>query len=656
MTKRPESTVALTDAATLRVAPKDSTPSTVQPLGGPLDADGGDRYETLGILGEGGMGVVYLCRDARIGRHVALKVLQPGEGSHSASRERFQREARVQGQLEHPSIVPVYDVGVRSEGSAFFTMKRLRGLTLAEVIAKLETGDAGAVEAYPPRRLLAIFSQVVQAVAFAHARGVIHRDLKPGNVMLGAFGEVYVLDWGLAKIQSERDSTPPPTRLSAPDASASSLRIEDQGSIPTLAGEILGTPGYMAPEQIEGDAQAIGVETDIYALGAILFEILTLSPLHQGGSAVEILASTLAGDEARPSQRAPDRVIPPELDDICVRATRLEPAERFSSASELHRLVERYLDGARDLVRRREIAHEHVERAQRAVGSLDAQIELDPEARADAMRHLGLALSVDPGNEEAVAALTRILMTVPRRVSPELRAEYEQRRAPTERALREATPLAFTLWAACTLIVLVMGIRDLGAFLLPFGLQVALAVIAWAWTRRPLSTPPPTLLLLVLSTTSIAATSAWMGWAVLMPCLAILNALGFLLARPARARWILVVSAVGLVVPVALEALGVTAPSYEFRDGTLVILPRMTHLPPTLTASILLLSNVVLVLLPGLLVARVSRRLTSAEEQIFMLNWNLQHMLPDAVRGAMTGSAPSSIRQPTVDAGELRGP
>src|SRR5262249_17994332 len=153
---------------------------------------------------EGGMGRVGLCKDVRIGREVAMKMLRK-EAASADARMRFEREARVQGQLEHPAIVPVYDLGVRPDGTPSFTMRRLHGETLAAIMDAVRRGGPAAAAAYPRRRLLAAYSRVCLAVAFANSRGVLHRDLKPGNIMLGDFGEVYLLDWGLAKLIGAAD-------------------------------------------------------------------------------------------------------------------------------------------------------------------------------------------------------------------------------------------------------------------------------------------------------------------------------------------------------------------------------------------------------------------------------------------------------------------
>ncbi|MBM4357203.1 MAG: serine/threonine protein kinase [Deltaproteobacteria bacterium] len=212
------------------------------------------RYQPRGLLGEGGMGEVRLARDKVVGRDVAIKTMRPEV--EEFARDRFLREARVQGQLEHPAIVPIYDLGLTEEQRLFFTMKRLRGESLETVLGKLAFDEPEAVAKYPLRRLLAAFVQVALALEYAHRRGVLHRDLKPANVMLGDFGEVYVIDWGLARL-----------RFSGEDDISGGPDPAERGKGETLAGSGLGTPGYMAPEQAAGALELLDGRTDVYGLG-----------------------------------------------------------------------------------------------------------------------------------------------------------------------------------------------------------------------------------------------------------------------------------------------------------------------------------------------------------------------------------------------------
>jgi serine/threonine-protein kinase len=302
------------------------------------------RYTLGKVIGRGGMGEVRIARDRRVDRDVAIKVLR-GERRSEDAIARFLREARVQGRLEHPAIVPVHDLGVDPAGEPYFVMKRLAGVTLADVV---RTGDA----LWPKRRLLARLVDVCLAVEFAHTRGVIHRDLKPANVMLGDFGEVYVLDWGLARIADDDPTGPDDPSPDHAGIVLADLRATSDSSGHTVAGALLGTPGYMAPEQMRGEA--VDKRADVYALGLVLYEIVTRVPaIPTGGDAFE---ATLAATCFRPSAVAPD--IAPELDDICAHATAADRAARLPTARALADRIQAYLDGDRDLARRRELATE----------------------------------------------------------------------------------------------------------------------------------------------------------------------------------------------------------------------------------------------------------------------------------------------------------
>ena len=289
-----------------------------------------ERYEVLGTIGQGGMGEVKLCRDRTVGREVAMKVIRDRDRD-SPRRWRFIREARIQGQLEHPAVVPVYDFGVDPDGNLYFTMKRVRGVSLAEVVDALANGDPTTERRWGRRRLLNSFSQICLAVDFIHTRGVIHRDLKPSNLMLGEFGEIYILDWGLVKIVAARAGE----RQELLDASNAST---------TGHGSVLGTPGYMSPEQLRGEVKAVGPRSDVYSLGAILFEVLAREPLHPRGATKEKLLSVLRTDGGRPGSRRKARMVPAALDDLVEKATRLDPKDRHPSAGALREELEAYLD------------------------------------------------------------------------------------------------------------------------------------------------------------------------------------------------------------------------------------------------------------------------------------------------------------------------
>src|SRR5262245_6435427 len=296
---------------------------------------------TLGeIIGRGGGGEVVRALDKRIGRHVAFKRMRNQPTDDAVAR--FLREARIQARLDHPAIVPVYEVGRDNEGRPFFTMKQLTGTTLGSMLV------SGAL---PRQRLLRDFVEVCRAVEFAHAHSIVHRDLKPSNIMLGDYAEVYVLDWGVSRVIED----------GVVDPAMGDIESLEPG---VTSGELLGTPGYMAPEQIHSP-QSVDRPADIYALGSILFEVLAGEPLHPRGQLA--LQTTLAGEVVKsPAQRRPDRGVAPELDAVCVAALAMSPAAR-PTAKQLADRIEAYLDGDRDLALRRKLALEQLWSARAAM-------------------------------------------------------------------------------------------------------------------------------------------------------------------------------------------------------------------------------------------------------------------------------------------------
>jgi eukaryotic-like serine/threonine-protein kinase len=331
----------------------------------------GDRFVVQDELGRGAMGLVLLARDEDLDREVAVKRLIGGMKVEPSSLSLFLREARLTGSLEHPNIVPVYELGRLEDGQPFFAMRRLRGRTLAGILADLGRSDAELAERFSRTRLLTIFLQVCSAVEFAHAQGVVHRDLKPANIVVGEYGEVQVIDWGIAE------------------------RIEDVDL--TVTGSFMGaagTPGWIAPELVtDGATAVIPRRVDVYALGAILFELLALEPPARGMRTDELLRGATVLASPRPSERAPDRGIPAELDEICMAAMSRSPQERTGSAARLARQVEEFLEGIRDTSRRRKEADEAVERAERA---LEACRRIDRERVDAAQESLALRERIAP--------------------------------------------------------------------------------------------------------------------------------------------------------------------------------------------------------------------------------------------------------------------
>jgi serine/threonine protein kinase len=279
----------------------------------------GTRYRLLDRIARGGMGVVYAAEDENLQRRVALKVLDvPGSDGDLANR--LIREARVLAALEHPGIVPVHDVGTLADGRVFYTMKFVEGRRLDKYIE--------SVISIPDR--LRLFLRICDAVAFAHARGVLHRDLKPANIMVGPFGEVLVMDWGLAKILRSADSNV--ARVADPEATIfekpnqpSTDGNTTEISVVTGHGTVMGTPGYMSPEQARGDIEYLDARSDIFSLGALLRFLLTGKPEDTTAPGISRLDKSLAA--------------------ICAKSMAASPAERYPNVQEMALDISRYLDG-----------------------------------------------------------------------------------------------------------------------------------------------------------------------------------------------------------------------------------------------------------------------------------------------------------------------
>lgn len=349
-----------------------------------LRVEGGEKYAVGKVIAEGGMGIVREAHDLNCRRTVAMKVLRSKDPRYEhEDLLRFVQEAQITSQLEHPNIVPVHELGVDALGNVYYTMKYVKGAVLSEVLDDIRRGRQETIEQYPLARLLTLFQKVCDAIAFAHSRCVIHRDLKPDNVMIGDFGEVLVTDWGLSKILDaslistsvsemtalEYDGygakAPSPDQITPQPGktTVSSIRTDTIcASLKTLGGRVMGTLGYMAPEQAR-PGEPVDYRADIYALGGILYSILTLRPPIRGDNLKEVLLKIVRGDIVPPAMlnrwpdlpqeesskfqfpHCPGGQIPVALSDIAMKAMALNPADRYPSVRALQRDVEAYQDG-----------------------------------------------------------------------------------------------------------------------------------------------------------------------------------------------------------------------------------------------------------------------------------------------------------------------
>ncbi len=350
----------------LGVSPKVSP--GLDPGGPTIDAEGDGRYAVGPELGRGGGGVVYLGADRSLRRSVALKVLSPDLVTDPTRVQAFVEEAIITGGLEHPNIVPAYDLGCSSALGIYYTMKRLTGRPLAEVLEELRRGDPATVQGFGLYRLLGCFVELCRAVAYAHARGVLHCDLKPENVFIGEYGEVVLVDWGLAQVLG-------------PDGRRQARALMRAG-----------TPEYMAPEQITRSGQDLDVRSDIWSLGVVLYELLTLTLPFQGANAREVLMRVMVEQVEPPSERAPGRPIPPGVEDICRRALSKNRDFRYGSVVELLADLEAELEGTRERLHR-------AEQARRALSVVQSMLE----RLAPSERSVDELLARQPGGEEGEA-------------------------------------------------------------------------------------------------------------------------------------------------------------------------------------------------------------------------------------------------------------
>jgi serine/threonine-protein kinase len=559
----------------------------------PLPAAG---YDVGDVIGRGGMGEVYEARDLRIDRRVALKRMRDRDGGESLSR--FMREARIQARLEHPAVVPVYEIGNDEEGRPYFTMRKLVGQTLSYRLA-----DGGSLN-----RILRAFVDVCYAIEYAHFHGVIHRDLKPSNVMLGRFGEVYVLDWGVARVLADAHD----------DAPSVFAKSDIQTFDETKTGAMLGTPGYMAPEQLRGLTPTPAA--DVYALGAILFEILSREPLHPRGESA--VGSTLVQPQASPLQRHGGDRVPPELDAICMAALAEDPTAR-PSAHELGEAVQDYLDGDRDYERRRRLA------ATQLASARDALASDTDDARATAMRRAGRALALDPESKDAAELVSSLLLEPPAKMPPALVADLDEheRKMAQHRSWRSVLGLLSIIGLAPLMVLLnVTSWAMVGAFYTSVALCVLVALRSAQTGRGPI------VLILICNLGLAVMFTRIIGPFILTP-LAICGILVGITAirRINQRRWLVVTWAVSAVLaPFVLEYFGVLPRSWHIGDGSVASHSSMfTAQASSGEVFALVVANLVFTVVVGLVALAYAIKRQDMLRQLFIREWHLRQLIPD---------------------------
>jgi eukaryotic-like serine/threonine-protein kinase len=596
---------------TLPQTPRQPGPGT----GITFDSLKGDmRFETGDLIARGGMGAVFNCTDVRLKRPMAVKHAT----SHSATDlERFVREARVQGQLEHPGIVPVHELGLDPDGLPYFTMKRVRGVTLADVIEQLRQGDTEAKKKHTRRRLLTALQSVCQAVEFAHSQSVLHRDLKPANVMLGDFGEVYVLDWGLAKPIGQHEHTPLEPAI---------LHDTTIGATPTVAGSLLGTPGYMSPELVVG--QEASVQSDVFALGSMLFELLTLERMVPGNSVMEILVATRDGFDSRIRVRAPQCDAPPELDAIVQKACARDAKDRYARVRELHDAIDRVLEGERDHELRAQMSKEHAARAQAELATMEGD-SISDESRTRALQEANRALGLDAGNGEATAVLLKLLATPPRVMPADVKASLEKSYLG---AYRRAMKLA----AAGLLLVLLlvphffkMGAKNwvgLGALLAVIGVGSTASFLMSRMKR-----PEPWMAwlgMVAFMLTGAAVNIFWIPVVVASPIIVAAGVMYVSLLPRRFAVHVVVLGTLALMAPYITYWLGLMPAPIDVVDGNVIVHSNMLMLRADWT-NYLIIDAIISTLVAGSYAARsLQNTLERAQIEIATRAWNLKQILP----------------------------
>ena len=611
---------------------------------------GTDRYKQGEMLGKGGMGEVRTHVDTRIGREVAIKVLSPRKSPRGRSAKRFVQEAMLQGQLEHPTVVPIYDVGTTVDGRPYFSMKRVRGQTLSEVLRGRRSGDPSMVEAFSVRRLLEDFSRLCLAVDFVHQRGVIHRDIKPANVMLGEFGEVYLLDWGLAKYEADD---------SIAESGDEETSLDTDGRIeapePTKDGVMLGTPGYMAPEQARGNRMVqVGPEADIYALGVLLYEIVTDRRLHSGRTAKERLHSTMSIGIVRVGKLFPELAISSQISSLIETALNPVAERRTCSPREMHNQIQRHLDGYRDVESRRRQAEDLYALAKEAGRSRgDESIQ---DARVRKLELLGRALALQPDHSGALSDFVELLAVPLKEMPVEVLKEIKEVEANQVRSAGRLGALVFLGLNFFTLWLVWMADFTEWAHVLPFiACTTATGGVSFAVSKSKDPGPQHSYLVFVLAVLTTASLVSFFGVFVVVPSMLAVVTMAFALNTPARWGWrVIGTGGAAIIMLSLLPVFGLVSSGIASEAGTFMVVVPLKVKTAGEMQLFVTIAGCAVVMLAGFAIVPLRLRLDLAQRRARMTTWQLRHLIPSQIRfmGNMYSSSVMRVSDIESDSAE----
>ena len=525
------------------------------------------------------MGEIFVARDTRLDREVAIKMLRADDRGRADLRARFVREARVQGRLEHPSIVPIHDLGIDDAGNPFFVMKRLSGMTLAEILDRVPY-EPQLAATWTRRALLDRLVDVCQAIEYAHQRGVVHRDIKPHNIMLGDLGEVYVLDWGIARISGD----------------------ESEGEV-----GIVGTLGYMAPEQY--DSPNVDPRADVYALGCILFEVLTAA------------AST---------------DVAPELDALCADATRIDPERRLASAAELAAGIQRYLDGDRDHAVRRELADTYATAAHQ---QLSRGTE---DARARAMHSAGRALALDPTHGNAQSIVGRLLLQPPAAIPAAVEVALNDHRDTTGRKHFRTAAFTYASYLAFLPFLAFARVHDARPIILILATIAVNFTILVTIARKPHPSQVWLYVVLAIHGLLLSICGVLIAAPLILPAMAVTSLTAFLSnPRVRHATPVVLVHVLAVFAPVGLERVGVLPRTFSTNGDTFAIHSWSVTISAGWLLVIVMLAAVSHLISSTAMVRQLRRAEEHAQLELRVYKWHLEQLLPPA---EATFSAPTVRR------------